>query len=154
MGKGNPLSVIGGAVRSVGQATGLMQKPYEPPKPPKIATPTGPKQYTRDELTGISNNLQAKGLVAPSYLGLSEEMNSMQKRTAYATQAVSGGQGVDKAGLQYYRAQAYKDLLGGGQGPTDIEKQFVTETLGEKILGKGTSEDYLSAIERAFKKLK
>ena len=155
MGKGNPFKSLGNAFKSVGQSVGLIQKPVKLPKLPQVKAPTGPRQFSGQELGKIKSSLQGGGsLVAPGYLGLDPGMNDLQRRTSIATRAVGGTEsGMDKEGLGYYRNLAY-GMLGSKDGPLDVEKQFVTEGLGEKILGKGTNEDFLSAIERAYRRMK
>jgi len=152
MGKGNPIKAVGNVFKSVGQATGMNQKPMKMPKPPKIASPTGPKQYSRAELSTIKGSLPTGGLTAPSYMNFDQNMTDLQKRTAIATKAVGGSGGIDKEGLGYYRSLAY-NMLGGKEGPLDIEKQFVTQGLGEQLLSDDI-EGYLSAIERVYGRMK
>ena len=148
--RSNPLNAIDVFRRDM-QAFGFQQKPVKPPKTaPPIVKPTGPKEYSVSELGSIRGSIKPSGLIAPMGLGLSGGMDDLQKRTAIATQAVSGGGNIDKNTLQYYRNISLNSMLGKGgiADPTDVEKQFVTNTLGQKI---GTGKTgYLSALERAL----
>lgn len=151
MGKGGGIvkSVVGG----LGRATGITQPKMKLPKAPEVVKPKGPRQYSRAELLNIGKTARgAASLQGAQSLGLSAEMNDLQKRTAFATQAVSGGLKLDKQSLGVYRGLA-TGALNDKAGLTDIEKQFINEGLGEKPMGNKT-EDYLSAIERAYRKYK
>lgn len=142
-----------GAVSSIGGLFGgggkQSQLPAFSPAPGPQAPAVTPDQTKFDSPGQLA--------AVPAYLQLSSGMTPVQQRTALATGAVSGESGAfrDQTAQNYYRDLALSSLVGpGGQaieggtgGPTDVERRFVEQVLGETIR-QPTTASFLSALLR------
>lgn len=176
MGKG-PLGALGGLVSKVVGFGGGPKAPKDfigktryitidnrmPRASQVVKKPKGIVDMTPAQLgkirEGMPKDIQIQGLMAPRGIGIQPGMTSQQQRAAFASQAVAGtgGVGKSKSAVDWYRNLVFTDLMPPGGGsigmPTGIEKQYVTEVLGQSPL-KGTGASFLSALERAYGGLK
>jgi hypothetical protein len=80
-------------------------------------------------------------------------MTPLQKRTQIATLGVQGDSRYkDPAAVDYYKGLAASSMIDpSGQsigGPTPIERQYVTDILGQKVRDPQSSDSFLSALDR------
>ncbi len=106
---------------------------------------------TPEEIAALIAGAQPVG-EAPSYLGLSPQMNSIQKRTAIATGGLSGNDPRfrDEETFNYYKNLVLNSVGKENSDPTAIETQFLSEVFSR--LGKPgdtSREGFLSSLSRA-----
>lgn len=148
---------LGGAV-GAGASGSLMpgqqniKMPNFPPpeEPPLPDLPQQEAELTAAEITQRRGEVKgAQGLMAPSYLGLQQEMSPLQKRTKIATGATSGDVGTDPEALKQYRNLAFGSINDAAD-ILPVERQYLS-LFGESARSEGTG-GYFSALERIYKR--
>lgn len=123
----------------------------DPPGAIKVKNP----DLKPDQLLSQRAKVVANPSEAPAFLGLSAGMSPLQQRTAIATNAVNGNQGIDSEGLSHYRQLALSSLInhkGQFADPSEIspiERQYLDQA-GVRPRN-NTTESFLSALDRALK---
>lgn len=144
VGKGALSSLMGGL-------TPPTQDYPEPAAPEAPPAPPGPEpeldQAGIDRIRGEAKLRGAQGLMAPSYLGLQQEMSPLQQRTRIATGATSGELGTDPEAFKRFHDLAFSDS---SFDPTPVEKQYLG-MFGESQRSQGLG-GYYSALNRIYQR--
>lgn len=153
MGGKNPMKSV---FRGVTDTFGLTQKHQRSNKPPAVYKPKSPTILNTQQLAKQRASLSATGINTPSGLRTPEGMTDLQKRTYLASMGTQGNEGgLNTPEIAGYLADlglmSMFDANGGLSAPTDIERQFAEQALGEPV-GE-TPEEYLSALLRAAKRI-
>lgn len=141
-------AVAGVASAAIGRG-GRRDTPQLPPPQPVPQTVEPDK--TKDQLLGVRPENAGD---SPNFLRMGAGMTPLQKRTQFATFATSGDDSryKDPAAKEYYKKLAMTSLLdpsGNITGaPTPIERQYVTNVLGQEVRDPDSTESFLSALMR------